>query len=173
MKLVSLPPTPVQRPTLQSALDAVFGPAMLRRVHGPDTVATPFAGGAEATRTFCFHVDVGAVPWPLRRFLCGSRLRVTTEQTLRRQPRRWHVTNHLKMHFVGAELFRMHPEFWLDDDAAGRVTIGGSVAHHARLPPPLNAVAESFMAARSRRELLRFAQCLAAEGVISREGGVE
>lgn len=150
---------------MDAALDAVFGPAMLRRVHGPTTRVGSF--DAEGTREFQFRVAVDAVPLLIRRFFCGTELAVTARQTLRREPATCTVTNQLKLHFVGAELFRLRPQFWVQRDADDGLSLGGVVRHTAVLPPPLSGIAESFMAAHTRRELLHFEQCLREEGLVA------
>lgn len=147
---------------LEQGWRAVWGEATLRRVHGE--VRFEEAGGHDApcdTRTYTFSVDVSAVPWVLRCFFCGPRLRVTTRQTLERRPGAWLVRNDLKMHFMGSELFRVEPTFLLTHDTGephglNGLTLRGAVAHHARLPPPLAGIAERFMERHSERELRRF-----------------
>lgn len=151
---------------LNSALHAVFGPAMLRRMHGADTKVGDFADGK---RAFRFVVGVDSVPPPIRRFFCGSQLRVTTRQTLdQTDPAKWTVTNKLKLHFVGSELFKLRPTFWLEQDPqTNDVYLGGVVRHDAVLPPPLDGIAENFMMLNTRKELVHFATCLRDAGVLS------
>lgn len=171
MKQLVLPPIKLvdrrDLATLEGALHAVFGPRMLRKVHGASLRdAGPF--DAEGRRAFRFAVQVGSVPRLIRRFFCGSELTVSARQTLdRADAAKWVVTNNLKMHFVGAQLFRLRPTFWLQRGEDGVVTLGGLVRHDAVLPPPLKGVAEGFMARNTQRELLHFASCLHEEGVIA------
>lgn len=149
---------------LHSALHAVFGPDMLRRVHGAGTRVGEFVGGK---RAFKFVVAVDNVPAPIRRFFCGSSLRITTKQTLdQRDAAKWIVTNHMKLHFVGAEFFKLRPTFWLERDQDGGISLGGTVRHDAVLPPPLNGIAEGFMMLHSQKELQHFARCLYEAGVL-------
>lgn len=160
MRVVDVPPTVVPGARdLEHALRVVFGPATLRRVHGPDVVVGDFAGNR---RAFDFFVDVGAVPAAIRRFFCGTRMRVTTRQTLcKKAPAAWTVVNKLKMHFVGAELFGIRPRFVLARDPSdGAVRLGGRVEHYALLPPPLNGIAEAFMAATTREQLDAYADAV-------------
>jgi hypothetical protein len=64
----------------------------------------------------------------------------------------------MKMHFLCSELFKIRPKFELvANETTGQVHISGRVEHHAILPPPLNSVAETFMAERSRQELANYA----------------
>lgn len=170
MKLLTLPPVKLAGPhatDLDAAMNAVFGPHMLRKVHGPSLKAGSF--DAKGKRAFKFEIRVDAVPPPIRRFFCGSTLGVSTRQTLDKQPDKWTVTNRMKLHFVGAELFKLRPVFWLERDPEGGVSLGGRVRHDAVLPPPLNGIAENFMALNTHRELMHFARCLHEEGVIAPE----
>ena len=169
MKQLVLPEVRLAGPRdLESALSAVFGVDMLRAVHGPHTkVSGSFDDGGNK-RTFKFRVKVDAVPPPIRRFFCGSELGITTRQSLDRAPARYTVTNKMKLHFVGAEFFKLRPVFWLHLDDAG-VSLGGTVRHDAVLPPPLNGIAENFMMLNSRKELLHFARCLHERGLVAGE----
>lgn len=151
---------------MEGALEAVFGVDVLRRVHGPSLRGEgPF--DARGKRAFKFAVDVSAVPAPIRRFFCGKRMRITTRQTLaKKAPDDWTITNALKMHFLGAELFKIRPQFWLREGTDGTVSLGGRVQHDARLPPPLCHIAEDFMALHTARELHRFAAHPREAGVL-------
>lgn len=151
---------------MDSALRAVFGPAMLRRVHGAGTRVGDFVDGK---RSFKFTVAVDSVPAPIRKFFCGSELRVTTRQLLdQTDAAKWTVTNKMKLHFVGSELFKLRPTFWLERDPDdGNVYLGGTVRHDAVLPPPLDSIAENFMMLNTRKELVHFATCLRDAGVLN------
>lgn len=154
---------------MEGALHAVFGPQMLRKMHGPATKVGHFDDRGD--RRFKFRVKVDGVPPPIRRFFCGKELGITTRQHLDKTDDRWTVTNKMKLHFVGAEFFKLRPAFWLERDPAepGAVFLGGTVRHDAVLPPPLNGIAENFMMLRSRVELMQFARCLAEEGLLAPE----
>lgn len=164
MKEIQVPELAMTCQSLDSAFDSVFGPDTLARVHGPSTRVEPFKNNE---RTFTFDIDVSSVPRMLRCFFCGPRMRVTTRQTMERSRNDIRVTNHIKMHVVGAELFRVKPTFWLDRKSSqGIVVLGGIVQHEASLPPPLRGIAERFMAAHSERELRRFEQVLRERGAL-------
>ena len=165
MKQLVLPTVPVRHTCLKSAKEAVFGPDMLRRVHGPSLQFFTEEQLADK-RTFRFSVDVADVPAPIRKFFCGSSLRVTTTQAVRETALKVSVSNKLKLHFVGAELFKMRPSFWLEQSPDGTIMLGGKVRHDAVLPPPLNGIAESFMMQNSAHTLMQFGKCLAEAGVI-------
>lgn len=140
---------------LDAAFEAVFGAATLRAVHGP-SLRGDLAFDARGQRRFQFDIDVSGHPAPVRAFFAGNTLGVTTRQrVLRPAPGRVQVDNRLKLHFVGSELFAVKPRFWLQE-AHGRVSLGGRVRHSAVLPPPLNGIAEEFMAANTRAQLARF-----------------
>lgn len=171
MKTLMLPRTRLAGCTdLSGALHAVFGPHMLRKVHGPATKVGMF--DERGRRTFKFRVKVEGVPPPIRRFFCGSELKITTRQQLdTADDNKWTVTNRMKLHFLGAEFFKLRPTFWLERDPAepGAVFLGGTVRHDAVLPPPLNGIAENFMMLRSRVELMQFAKCLHDDGLLAPE----
>ena len=162
MKLLTIPPPRLKHANMEGAFDAVFGPDMVRRVHGSSTRVGSFHNGK---RAFSFKVDVSNIPPPIRRFFCGKELAITTRQTLEKEAQVWNVKNKLKLHFVGAELFKLKPEFWLSNTSDG-IFLGGTVQHNAMLPPPLNGIAESFMMLNSERELVHFANCLQQSNVI-------
>lgn len=165
MKALDVGPIRLTSLSLDDALRGVFGVDTLRHVHGPTTSVSDFVDDA---RTFFFRVKVDKVPFPIRRFFCGTQLGITTRQTLTRSSQKYTVANKLKLHFVGAEFFSLKPTFWLERDAGG-VSLGGTVRHNAVLPPPLNGLAERFMVLNSRRELLHFAKCLHERGLLAAE----
>lgn len=162
MRQLVLPQIRLRSKSLPHAFESVFGPRMLRRVHGTSLKVGPFENGV---RTFQFRVDVADVPPPIRPFFSGDHLNVTTRQTLEKQDAKWLVKNKLKMHFVGAELFGMKPTFWIEETPEG-LFLGGTVRHDAVLPPPLNSIAERFMMVNSEKELRHFGECLAEAGVL-------
>lgn len=167
MKLYTLPELRlVGRPDMQTALDAVFGPQMLQRVHGA-SLRGAGVFDPRGRRTFTFSVRVDNVPSPIRRFFCGSELNVTSRQALdTRDDAMWTITSRIKLHFVGAEFFKLRPSFCLRRGEDGAVTLSARVRHDAVLPPPLNGIAEGFMALNTQRELQHFAACLREGGVI-------
>lgn len=168
MKLVTLPEIRLNVGSIEEAMAAVFHPRVLRLMHGPSLSAdVPHLTQAAPKRRFGFKIDVSDVPAPIRRFFCGSQMRITTRQTLTAPTADlWKIDNNLKLHFVGAELFKLRPQFVLKRTEDGSVCLTGTVRHDAVLPPPLNGIAEDFMALNTRKELLHFASCLREEGVI-------
>ena len=160
MKAVHVPDTKLDCQDLQSALDTVFGPVMLKSVHGPDTVVGDF--DQEGIRTFKFCIDVCRVPFAIRYLFSGSRLHITTRQTLTKPSmEHWRITNDIRMHFLGSELLKLKPVFWLvQDSTTGHIHLGGHVRHVAYLPMPFCRIAETFMAIHTEIELRKFGACL-------------
>lgn len=165
MRIVNVPRVPLGHVPLDTALHRVFGEDTLRRMHGSSLKG----GGAfrEGRRSFSFKVAVDQVPTPIRRFFCGDQLRVTTRQTLQLKEDEYVVVNKLKLHFVGSEFFSIKPSFCLTKEQDGGVTLGGAVRHDAVLPPPLNGIAEEFMAMNTERELRALARTLYEAGALA------
>lgn len=160
MKLVEVPPVCLGRIGMDAALDRVFGTDTLRKVHGDDVKVSPF--DSKGKRAFEFKIDVTNIPPAVRVFFCKPHLLIRTNQTLsKKTPQRWEITNKLKMHFVGAELFKIRPQFWLSEQD-GEVCLGGKVRHDAVLPPPMSGICENFMALNTRMQLTKFAEVLAS-----------
>lgn len=161
MKEVAVPEIWLGTGDMAAAFDTVFGVPALRRMHGPSlTGAGPF--DASGRRSFAFEIDVSDTPAPIRAFFKESKLKVTTDQKFAAvSGTRWEIRNRLKMHFVGSELFSIRPTFWLLKGLDGKVRLGGVVRHRARIPPPLNAIAETFMAANTTAQLVKFSESLA------------
>lgn len=147
---------------VSSAIRRALGDAVLRCVHGPNMTVTPWspAGSRAARRTVSFSMAVEKVPRPVRRFFCGDRMRVTSRQHLTRSPGVATVRHELELHFVGARFFRVQPVFTLRKVGDDATTLEARVQNHARFPPPLNGIAERFMAANSQRELDALRDCV-------------
>lgn len=168
MRQLVIPSVRVKRSTMDGALNAVFGSRTLRRVHGTSlrfmTAVEEVSPGSR--RKFGFRVDISDVPAPVRKFFSGDSMRVTTTQDVTAPaPGRVEVANRIKLHFVGAELFKLRPTFVLEETPEG-IFLGGRVRHDAVLPPPLNGIAEAFMMLNSEQELRRFGQALVEAGIV-------
>lgn len=170
MKVFALPEVPLGRRTLQNALDSVFSPAILTKVHGP-TLKLKGAGAFEnGTRSFGFSIDLPTVPPPLKVFFGGETLDVNVRQSVdTRDPAVWHVTNRLKLKCVGAELIKVRPSFTLTDKG-GEVSLSARVRHDAVLPPPLDTIAEEFMMLSSAHEMHRLETELRRAGIAQTTG---
>jgi hypothetical protein len=162
MKEVIVDKTPIGPFTLSNAMHVVFGLPTLTMAHGPSLKLSSWQrdeASGTARRTVRYTMDVSAVPPPVRRFFCGKQLRITSRQTLTETPCEAVVSNKVRMHFLGAELFHVKPKFVVSVEN-GTAYLSGRVEHHAFLPPPLSHVVEDFMALHSRLELKKYAQAL-------------
>lgn len=154
MRAVEVPPRLIAPGRgIRDSFDVVFGAHALQTMHG-DSVR--YGEWNNDKRRVGFAVPVN-LPSEFKRFFCGDKLRITTHQE-----RHWHpdgdrvdVKNRMRMHFVGAELFSVRPSFSLTQHPDG-THISCRVEHRARLPPPLNMLAEATMADHTRRELEKF-----------------
>lgn len=152
MRTVEIGPVPLGAGTsLEDAFERVFGGECMRAIHGPSLSLGDWKDGE---RTVRFSLDTGDIPREIARVLCGSKLRVTMRQTRTTAPAAIEVRSRMRMHFLGAELMSVRPTLRVTVDAAGAHLVA-RVEHAARLPPPLNAVTEAFMADRSAQELTR------------------
>jgi hypothetical protein len=135
MKLLELYPLDIGNITHEAAYEHIFGEAMLRKFHGANFKLKHINS---TNRIIKFEVHVDNIPTELKRFFCGKNLRVTTKQNLncQDQPNIWKITSKVRMHFLGAEFFK--------------------VEHHAILPPPLNTIAEHFMHQQTQKEMNQF-----------------
>ena len=159
MKTVEIPKTSLGAMSLEDAFAMVFGNATLKQVHGPSLRVTDWN---QNKRKIQFSIAVSNIPREIRRFFCGESLRITTRQERKVTPAVIEVQNKMRMHFLGAELFRVKPFFYLEHDGKAAY-IRGKVEHAALLPPPINVVAELFMAAHSKKEMESFANVLLVE----------
>lgn len=140
--------------TLHDAFDIMFGNETLTRVHGNTLSVSDWNSKNE--RKLKFKIDIEQIPREIRRFFCGNKLNITTKQQKIEDPTKILVNNKIKMHFLGAEFFHVKPKFLLLQDELNQVYVSGHVEHHAILPPPLNGIAEAFMAQHSKREMDRY-----------------
>lgn len=155
MKSLVIEPLYIGKFPLETVFENVFGNEMLRKIHGENTQITDWDN--KNKRTIKFSVNVDNIPMELKRFFCGSKLRVTSRQTQDIQSNRINVNNRIKMHMVFSELFHVKPQFYLEETTNG-IYFGGEIKHAVVLPPPLNSLCESFMMTRSRREIELYKQ---------------
>jgi hypothetical protein len=119
--------------------------------------------GTSVQRRLAFNIDLADMPAALARFMSGGRTRVSVrQQATWAEEQEVTVCNHTRMHFLGAEMFRVRPRFRLRAAADDAVWLDGSIQNQALLPPPLNVVAEAFMAEQSRQQLQRFEEAVVA-----------
>jgi hypothetical protein len=156
MKCVELVGRSLGNITLQQAFDVMFGEETMKEVHGSSLNVSKWNHKNE--RKLSFKIDIEQVPREIRTVFCGNKLKITTKQYKLEGPNRILVKNNIKMHFLGAEFFRVKPKFMLhQDEDFGQVYVSGRVEHHSLLPPPLNNIAEGFMAQNSKKEMDRYA----------------
>lgn len=149
MKDHSIPAYDLGEVSMRDAFDKVFGADTLRMTHGDTLVASPWQ---DNKRTTTFEVNVKGIPWALRHVFHGHGLPVTVSQTLDPKENSWTVSNDIAMHFVGASLFKTNSWFKIHRED-GRVYLTGSVSVSAKLPLPLNRIAEGFMLSRCKKEI--------------------
>ena len=161
MKLVEIQPTRVGN-SFDAAFGLIWSDKTLRKFHGPSLSTTPWreekardGSCVQSTRKLRFVVDVVDVPAEVRAFFRGDKMRISTKQQLVKQEERWSVTNHIRMHFLGAEFIKMKPTFYLEK-IADDIYFGGRIEHHAILPPPLNGIVEGFMQRQTEKEIESF-----------------
>jgi hypothetical protein len=150
MKVLDIEPICVGHYPLETVFENVFGNMMLRKMHGESVNITDWDD--KNKRTVKFSVNVDNIPMELKRFFCGSKLRVTSRQTREILADRINVKNRIKMHMLFSELFYVKPEFYLERCLNG-VHFSGRIEHSCVLPPPLNSICEGFMLAQTRREI--------------------
>ena len=75
-------------------------------------------------------------------------------------PKQIHVTTKMRMHFLGAELFKVRPEFSLREAEDGTIMSSARIEMHALLPPPICNIAEHFMAQQSSKQLEFYRACV-------------
>lgn len=142
--------------SLEDAFEAAFGHATLQHVHGPSLKLMPWK---HAQRKVRFSMPVPHnIPKELARFVCGKHLRFTVSQTASRDDDdSIHIVNKVRMHFIGAELFRVQPSFVLKRNPDNqKYVVQGNVRVDAILPTPLNRIAEAFMLEHSTSEFDRW-----------------
>jgi hypothetical protein len=154
---------------LQHAFDTVFSQESIRKAHDDHDIVfdTKKWGNHIPERNYEFKVKLNGVPPQIMKFLAGhqdeqensAKIRVSARQQLHKiSDLEWHLTNKLRFHFLGAELFKVHPVFFLKKDVDKKhVTLSGRIKHDAFLPPPIGSLAANFMAMSSKREIRRMA----------------
>lgn len=160
MKLIQFGPVSLGKMSMQNGFEKMFGPETLFKVHGNDAKATPWNDNKRIVK---FHVKMDDVPKELKRVMVRSRFQVTSKQEMETHETEINVRNSLKLHFIGAELFKIKPSFYLVEKE-GHLFAGGNVEHHAILPPPLNKIAEAFMCRHSQKELELYESIIRSDG---------
>ena len=149
MKEHRIPAYDLGEVSMREAFDTVFGSETLKKTHGDTLVASPWQ---DNKRTTSFEVSVEGIPWALRHVFHGHGLPVTVSQALDPKENSWKVSNDIAMHFVGARLFKITSWFEIHRES-NRAYLTGSVSVSAKLPLPLNRIAERFMLSRCKKEI--------------------
>ena len=158
MKELSITPFHIGQVDIESAFEHIFGNDMLKKIHGNSLKASDWKNN---TRVLKFSIDVGNIPSALKSVFISSPLRITTNQKLSESygvgggKQKCVVDSHMKPHFMFSGLFKVTSQFYLEEMEDG-MYFGGKVEHSARLPPPLNSIAESFMMQRSGDEIEKY-----------------
>jgi len=153
MKELDIEPICIGKFPLPVVFERVFSNDMLTLMHGDSVKITSWENNKRIVR---FSVNLENVPMEIKRFFCGSKLRVTSRQILHIEPNLYSVKNKIKMHFLFSEFFHVKPEFYLEKKSDGGVYFSGKISHSAVLPPPLNSITETFMKASSEREITKY-----------------
>lgn len=150
MKEVHIEPKILGNFSLSQAFDLLFSIEMLKNIHGNSVKVSEWKNDE---RIIKFSINIDTIPYEVRVFFCGDQLRITTRQRRYKETeKRWIIENKMRMHFMFAELFQVHPTFILET-IDGITYLQVRVEHHAILPTPLNHVVETFMASQTEREL--------------------
>jgi len=157
MKLLELNPLDLGNISHETAYEHIFGEEMLRKFHGDEFKLKRINN---TNRIIKFQVYLDNIPMELKRFFCGKNLRITTKQNISHncqdKPNTWTVTSKVRMHFLGAEFFKVKPVFLLEKKENAHIYFSARVEHHAILPPPLNMIAEHFMHQQTEKEMNQF-----------------
>jgi hypothetical protein len=146
--------------SFDDVLSRAFGKPVLDEVHGPTLRVTDWDGSG--TRRVQFNMPIPpTIPRQMSRFICGRNLRFSVKQQLAAVDEA-HVklSNKVRMHFIGAEMFKVQPEFVMRKHEDGAFSVQAHVRVDAILPHPLNRVAEAFMLEHSASEFERWARAV-------------
>jgi hypothetical protein len=162
MRVSDVPATSIGRfDSMHDAFDHVFGQSTLTAVHG-DTLKC--SAWNLDRRRFSFVMGIADLPSCLSRFVAARKtMRMTVHQHRDFAPCESVVTmrSKVKMHFLGAELFRIKPTFVLRQvPGECAYAISGRTEVNVLLPHPLKGIAESFLVNRSTEELKRYCDIL-------------
>jgi len=143
---------------INNAFDNVFNQDTLYKLHGIEQIK--ISAWQNNQRIVKFRTKIDNIPLEVRRFFCGKELKVTNRQIITESTDTYiNIRNKIRMHFLGAEIFHVKPYFYLQK-IKDKIYFSARIENHAILPPPLNSIAENFMAAKSQKELESFAEAL-------------
>ena len=154
MKEYTIPSYDLGQVTMRDAFDVVFGTETLKKIHGDTLKASPWQ---DNKRTTNFDVKIEGIPWALRHLFCGHGIPITIIQTLTPKENSWKVNNDINMHFVGARFFKITSWFEIHKET-NHTYLTGCLSCNAKLLPPLNRIAESFMLSQCKKEIDAYTQ---------------
>lgn len=157
MKELHIEPILLRNISLNNAFDSVFCDETLKKIHGPETKISTWENDKRIIR---FSINIEKLPKEIKKFFCGSKLRITSKQTRNiikdsKNNDMITINNRIKMHFIFADFFFIKPNFYLKNTNEG-IYFGGIIEHSAVLPPPLNSIAEIFMKSQSEKEIREY-----------------
>lgn len=151
MKIVKAGPINIGPITYEQAYHKLFNENNLEKQHGK---IIDFRDTKEY-RKFSFEIQVNNIPAELKSFICGKNLKVTTRQYIEKYPERWTISNKIKMHFLGAEFFKVKPFFYLEQKN-DQIFFSAKIENHAIFLPGLSHIAEHFMCLQAEKEIQNF-----------------
>lgn len=154
MREYKLPNYDLGKHSLDHAFNIVFSEDTLTETHGSSIKTTQWK---DNMRTTDFYIQIEAIPWALRHIFCGSGLHVTVNQTMNKTLGLMKVKNEIQTHFIGSRLFKVASEFDLSSKG-DHIFLSGKVSCIARLPLPLNMIAERFMINQCKKEITSYTE---------------
>lgn len=166
MRLVETPPARFGHASVDHVVDAAYSEATVRQVYGADARIGAWSGRG-VRRVHLQLVKPEGAPLGAQQDRSTLVSATLTQRVVRNLPesarsRRLHeVHGSIRLHMLGAELFRIRPRtvVTVGDDGVG-AQLRTSVEIHAVLPPPLCGLLEDMMARRATEELGRYADAI-------------
>lgn len=140
---------------MEKTFEVVFSDDTIRETHGDTLVTTPWEDGKRVAE---YIVNIDSIPWGLKHIFGSQSIKVTVIQTLTKEQETWKVDNNIKMHFLGARLFKIESHFSLTERDDKHIYLSGAVICNAVLLPPLNRIAESYMISQCIREVDKYTE---------------
>lgn len=156
--------------SMQEAIEMVFAPDTLRKVHGDDMEISEWKNGQ---RKLHMHFKGLQIPEQVRKCLSGgSDPRVTVKQVIEKSdPDEHRVRNRVRLHLLGQEFIKVRPRFSLTS-MLNITRFTASVEVHAIFPPPLNGIVEAFMIEESQKDILKYIEAIEEKRTPQKIGGI-
>ncbi len=157
MRVITLGPEKIGAIPIEDAFEAIYNADILKKLYGPSLKVTPWT---DDERTLEFDLDMCDIPHEIQKIFNAPKLHVTnTQQVSRSCHSKWEINNEMKLHFLGSDLLTIQPYFVLHRQ--GDITyLTGVVEHQAKLPPPLNGIAEHYMSLQTEKQLTKYKSIL-------------